>query len=273
LLLNTRKKIQPEVVPTLLGLFVLLCITFACNTRQEGCLNPDASNFDLDAERACDACCTFPTLTCTLSQKWDGDNFIPTDTFFDKNLKPYFIVDIQYFLSAWSWKSLENETYTVDSTVADCAGQVFTYTNDINIVDPRRFVYTLGTFRIAPIIDTLSFHMGLVEDFSCLNDTLDETPVILTASSPLWNPATGALSTMRLILNRNPVDTLQDTIFIDLHHRFSIPYSYTFKRGVNYSFLLSVNYALWFENADVDDLSSFTTAVIQGLEGSITKTQ
>jgi hypothetical protein len=273
LLLNTRRKIWPEGIVFLLTSLVLIIIGWGCNTRDAGCLNPDANNFDLNAERDCDGCCTFPALSLTLSQKWDTRNFLTTDTFFDLNQQPYQIVDIQYFLSSWTWKSVDDNVFTVDSTTADCAGQDLKYTPDINLIEPRLFVYPLGTFRIAPQMDTVTFHLGLVEDFSCLDDTLSTTPAILTPASPLWNPATQALSSIRLIVNRNIMDTIFDTVFIDLHHPFTVPYSYEFKRGANYSFSLTVNYALWFQQVRIEDLNSFPSSIAQGLEGSFSRTQ
>jgi len=246
---------------------------WGCNTRTAGCLNPNANNFDFNAERDCDDCCTFPVMSVTLSQKWNEKNFATTDTIFDVNDSAYQIVDIQYFLSSWSWHGVDQNRYTVDSILADCAGATLTYTPDINLIEPRLFVYPLGIFRIAPEIDSVSFHMGLTEDYSCLNDTVSTTPDILTPASPLWNPTTKALSTIRLVLNKNIADSLFDTLFIDLHHSFTVPYPYELKRGTNYSFLLTVNYALWFQQVNVNDENSFQSSIEQGLEGSFSKTE
>jgi len=250
-----------------------MLVTWRCNTRIEGCLDPNARNFDFVAEVACDGCCTYPVATFTLSQKWNAENFSTTDTLFDMNSNPYQIVDIRYFLSSWTWKGFDNSIYTIDSTEADCAGDKLRYTEDINAVESRIFVYPLGFIRQAPIIDSLAFHLGLVEDFSCLVDTLSSTPDILTPASPLWNPATGALSAMRLIVNRNIADTIVDTVFIDLHQLFAIGYLHEFDLGADYSFLLTVNYAMWFQQVNIADLNSFGVSVSQGLEGSMTRTQ
>ena len=272
MLLNTRRKRWPERIVFLLMCSSLFIAEWGCNTRTAGCLDPNANNFDFNAERDCDGCCTFPVMSVTLSQKWNDKNFATTDTFYDSQNNAYQIVDIQYFLSSWSWKDADHNLYTVDSIAADCAGETLTYTPDINLIEPRLFVYPLGTFRISPVIDTIAFHLGLVEDFSCLNDTSTTTPGILTPASPLWNPDTKTLSTIRLVLNINIVDSLLDTVYIDLHHPFSIPYQHELKRGTNYSFLLTVNYALWFQYVNIEDLNSLPSAIEQGLEGSFSRT-
>jgi hypothetical protein len=150
---------------------------------------------------------------------------------------------------------------------------MFNYTQDMNAIRPTLFNYTLGTFRKATEIDSMEFHVGLVRDFSCLEDTLSSTPDILTPSSPLWNPTTGMLSTIRLIINRFPTDSIVDTLFIDVHQVEKIAYRAMMTKGANYKFLLTVNYAPWFAGVDVSDLNSFSNSIINGLQGSIQKTQ
>jgi len=270
---NIRRKIRPEQIVILLTMLCFVLVEWACNTRIEGCLDPNASNFDFTAEQDCDGCCTYPFMTFTLSQKWNNENFSTADTLYDLNQNPYKIVDIRYFLSSWTWKGVDNAAYTVDSTEADCAGHKLRYTKDINAIESRIFIYLLGNYRQAPVIDSVNFHMGLVEDFECLDDTLSSTPDILTPASPLWNPHTEDLSTMRLVVNRNIVDSVFDTVFIDLHQLFSVSYPHILARGADYSFLLTVNYAMWFEQVDISDLNSFSSSITQGLEGSITRTQ
>ena len=143
----------------------------------------------------------------------------------------------------------------------------------MNAIRPTQFVYPLGTFRIATEIDSLGFLAGLAQDFSCLEDTLSSTPDILTPSSPLWNPLTGTLSTIRLIVNRSLPDSLLDTVFIDLHQVERIAYSAVMDRGTNFSFTVTVNYAPWFSTVDLGDLNSFSTSIANGLPGSFRKTE
>jgi len=260
----------------MVSLLLFACLMWTgwgCNTRIQGCLDPNATNFDLTAEKACDDCCTFPTVSITLSQKWGDNNFSTDNTFFDIHSQPYKIIDLQYFLSSFAWESSFNEVYTVDSSTANCPGEMFNYTNDINVIRPTSFVYTLGSSRMPTEIDSLGFHVGLVEDFSCLDDSLSSTPDILTSSSPLWDPATGTLSTIRLIVNRLPSDTIVDTLFLDVHQAEKIAYRGVMKQGENFSFLLTVNYVSWFSTVDVNDLNSFSTSIATGLPGSIRKTE
>ena len=55
---------------------LVLCLTVltltACYEDTVGCLNPDAANYDLQADEACpDDCCTFPSLAVRVTPRWE----------------------------------------------------------------------------------------------------------------------------------------------------------------------------------------------------------
>jgi hypothetical protein len=269
---NTRKKIQSEPLRLCVAMILMLLGFAGCTTREAGCLDPNASNFDLNADRACDDCCVLPTLSLLLSQQWDGMIFTVPDTFSDVNQKPFIIRDIRFFLSSWQWKNVAGGTYTIDSIQAPCGTGLLRYPPDIVMIDPKNFTFLIGDITVAPIMDSVLFHVGLTSDFDCLDDLDPATPAILTPSSPLFNPDEGALNAIRLVINRNPADTITDTIFIDLVKPITLAYPYHFMRGTNTQFILTVNYADWFREIDVEQISSFTTSVTNGLAGSFRKT-
>jgi len=252
-------------------LFLLFAIT-GCNTKIEGCLELNASNFDFEAESPCDGCCTYPTANLSLTQKWNDGNYTNTDTLYDINHQPYIINDLKYFLSAWSWQDVDGMVYTVDSVSVPCNTEILTYTPDILTADTRKFAYPLGTIRLAPMTDSLFMTFGLVEDFSCLENNDETTPVNLNDQSPLWNSETASLETIRLILQRDLESVTFDTIFITTKLDFRLPYTLFFTKGMNESFNLTVDYAQWFQDADIGDLPSFEISILNHLQGSITPT-
>ena len=50
--------------------FVFICIGWGCSSKEEGCLDYRASNFDFDADKACADCCTYPSLYVDLNHFW-----------------------------------------------------------------------------------------------------------------------------------------------------------------------------------------------------------
>lgn len=269
---NRLKRINAKASVGLLLLSLLLLGSIGCNTRIEGCLDVYADNFDLEAELACKGCCTYPSMTLSLTQKWNDENFSNADTLYDVHQQPYIIQDLKYFLSSFSWRDGNGDLYSVDSVDAACNGETLTYTPDILTTDARQFTYTLGTIRLAPLTDSLYLKFGLAEDFSCLDQNDENTPSNLTEQSPFWNKKTATLETMRLILQRDLDSVTFDTVFLTTNVDFCMAYNLQFKRGYPEKFDLTVDYAVWFQDADVGDLSSFEASVLIHLPGSILPT-
>ena len=267
-----RKITLPDFSGWLLICIVLVIAFSACNTRIEGCLDVNAENFDLNGERDCDGCCTYPSMQLSLTQKWNDDNFANADTLFDSQSQPYRITDLKYFLTTWSWRDGEGNQFTVDTVVGDCNGTPFKFTPDILVIDTRQFLYTLGTMRLAPHLASVNATLGLTVDYSCLDEADENTPPSVTDQSPLWNSQSGKLETIRLILQRDITMEAYDTLYIDYSLGNTIGYDLELEKGIDTPLELSVNYAQWFKDINVSDLSSFETSLRNNIPGSIIRT-
>ena len=268
----TKKSKLPEISLKVGILIGMLLQFFGCTMREAGCLDPNAGNFDLEADKSCDDCCTYPLISLTLTQKWDTTNFRITDTFYDLNQQPFLIHDLRYFLTAWSWTSGTGQVYRVDSVETLCNESPFVFYPDILVIEPQRFSYPIGIIRTAPEIDSISFMLGHAQDLSCLDPENPVTPDAVTSASPLWNPDDAMLHAIRLIVDRNLADTLVDTFYLDVNQTFNIPFPYIMKKGENTSLPVTVNYAEWFRDADVHELTSWLESIMNGLEGSFSQT-
>jgi hypothetical protein len=270
---KTIKRIKRPDPVIKIVVFILLVLTWAgCNTRIEGCLEANAENFDLNAERPCDGCCTYPSMSLSLTQKWNGDNFSNADTLMDANGQPFKIIDLKYFLSSWVWSNSEGALFTVDSVDAGCDESTLRFTTDNTVIDTRQFVYTLGTIRQSPLMDAVHFTFGLKQDFSCLDATDPNTPSSLTDQSPLWNEQSSTLETLRLIIQRSLDNETVDTVYINSLMDVRLDYALQLAPGIDTQLDLTVNYAQWFIDADVTDLSSFGTSINTNFAGSIIPT-
>ena len=272
MLLNIRRTYLPEWISWLVAGYLVWTLCISCNTRIEGCLDIQAENFDFSAERACDDCCTYPSMLLSLSQKWDDENFSNTDTFYDVDQQPYQIIDLTYFLSSWSWTDAQDNLYTVDSVEAACNGSLRRFTPDIITIDTRHFSYILGTIRQSPVIDSLSFFLGQTDDYTCLDPNDPDTPPNLDQQGPLWNPATDTLETLRLIIKKDLSVEVYDTLFVTTQFQFGLGYANEIEKGKDATLKLSVNYAQWFATVDIDMLSTFENSIVTHLPGSIQPT-
>ncbi len=257
--------------------FILLVLGYlflatGCNTRVEGCLDVAAANFDLNADRACQDCCTYPVISISLSQKWNDRNFSTADTLLDSNGKLYRINDLKYFLSSWSWIDSGNITYTVDSAEIACNDHILRYTPDIILVDSRQFLYALGTIHKSPTMDSIQLKLGLLPALDCIDEIDSNTPSILSDKSALWNHQLSSRAALRIVLQRDITMETFDTVFIHACENINLGYDLDLKPGIATTLNLSVNYALWFSHVDIQNLNSFETSILTGIPGSLFKT-
>ena len=47
---------------------------FSCAEKQEGCLDVYATNFEFEADKVCEDCCTYPVFELEVSHYWDSSN-------------------------------------------------------------------------------------------------------------------------------------------------------------------------------------------------------
>lgn len=267
-----RKISLPEQFVWIVAASLFVFTGTGCNTKIEGCLEANAENFDLNAERPCSGCCTYPSMNLSLTQKWNDRNFTNSDTLYDIHSNPYKILDLKYYLSSWAWLDTEGVYYTVDSVEAGCNDAMLRFTTDNLIIDSKQFVYTIGTIRRSPLMDSLRFTLGLHQDFSCLDTSDPDTPASLTDQSPLWSGESSSLETLRIIVQRQLDQGATDTLYINTRLDVRLGYLLQLRPGTDAQINLTVNYAQWFLGADVSDLTSFSNSIIANFEGSIIRT-
>ncbi len=245
---------------TFLTLVAGLLLLTGCVTRERGCLDIAASNFDLDADQACDDCCVYPVATLTLTQQYDGFNFRISDTLYDTNGSPYKIRDMKYILSSWSWTD-DHQRYTVDSVGFTCATGEVVIPSDILLIDTRQFVYTIGSFRLFPEIDSVFLTIGFPQALECVDPFNDSTQVILSNQSALWDSVNMSRAAVRMIVQRDLTMEVFDTLFVHMNEDIGLLYSYQFVPGFDPKIRLTVDYTLWFSDVDITDLTTFITSV------------
>lgn len=242
----------------------------SCNTRIEGCLDINAKNFDLDAEKACDDCCEYPPILLSVSPKWNDKNFTTLDTFFDINGASYKIIDLKYILSSFSWNGTEGIVYSIDSAEIDCGPNTTTYTPDIILINPGKVDYILDSIRLFPSISSFKMKLGWSPHLECVDETSENVPVLFSDESAVWDSAQNARAAVRIILQRDISMEVFDTLFVHTCQEILIQYDLALQPGMDTRLKVSVNYAQWFMDALVHDLTSFSPSIEGNIEGSFT---
>lgn len=262
------------------GIFCLLLLMISsvifgsCNIKQEGCLDIAAENFDLNADKSCDGCCKYPSVSISLSQKWNEENFNKDTsvTYPDINGQHFKIIDLKYLLSSFAWIDEDEQTYTIDSSDIACNNESVRYTHDLIVVEPKKFVYVLDTFKLSPAVRSLNLKLGWKEELQCVDETSEDIPSEFSNASPLWDTMADSRAAIRIILQRNLNLYQFDTLYIHTCQELSMPYEFNFVPGKDTQLNISVNYAQWFQAADVNNLNSISSSVVENIEGSFTRT-
>lgn len=85
---------------------VLTLVLYSCAEKQEGCLDVYATNFEFEADKVCEDCCTYPVFELEVSHYWDSlESFSYSDPVFEQqdstdtiwiNQLGFFISDVRF---------------------------------------------------------------------------------------------------------------------------------------------------------------------------------
>lgn len=255
----------------LLILGITGCLFTGCILREEGCLDFAASNFDLQAEKACSSCCQYPVLSLFLDQKWNENVFHTDSIYFDQAGNPYHIRDLRYLLSSFVWSGVEG-TFSAAAEEIDCGNIAVPYTPDLLLIEPKKFLYPIDSVRFHPAVSELRFKTGWIPELSCVDGGRTDIPALLSDKSILWDPDLSSRAAIFLVVERDTTLDILDTFYIHSCTEQQIGYEDEFVPGTNTQFNISVNYATWFQDVLVTEPNSFVESILENMPGTFTRT-
>jgi len=146
----------------------------ACYEPVEGCLNPRANNFDLDADEACTDCCTLPELSISFNAVWDDGTTVEDirlDTFYlDAMNNPWRFKRLRFYWSDFIIENIAGDLLEIQDSldVAIAMGvdtSMTTVKDDFLLVDidGANGSFTIGTFEATGIMRSLDGVMGIAQ--------------------------------------------------------------------------------------------------------------
>ncbi len=144
---------------------IILTLSFSsCYENQEGCLDTNSSNYDVTADIECEDCCTYPTLSLLVAYGLDDTSYNRIDTISNDINIDFVIEDAQIYFSNISLGD-GNEEYRIEETFeySDINGDDQVAIDDIVLVKPTIFRYTLGTFTKSNDYTSLMINLGIPE--------------------------------------------------------------------------------------------------------------
>ncbi|MFM9946750.1 MAG: MbnP family protein [Saprospiraceae bacterium] len=143
-------------------LSLMLCCTLllpACYEPKEGCLDAQATNFELDADEACPDCCEYPSLQLALRHRivlfgQEDDRFSTDSVYYDGSGQPFRFKNIRFYLSnvrlVRSDGSVAMVSDTIELNLYDPSGapRKATVEDNFLLANPLfEQTYTIGAFR------------------------------------------------------------------------------------------------------------------------------
>jgi hypothetical protein len=152
---------MPERIGVILLVFT--CILPGCYERQEGCLDPDAINYDVSAD--INANCQYPNVSISVAHNWGDSVFSYDTTYLDLNGEPFQIKFMGFFLRDFEVEvndslipisNKKNEVRLQDGTFIQ-------YPEEIVFVEVRNFDATIDSLTVYDAWSALNVEIGLAE--------------------------------------------------------------------------------------------------------------
>jgi hypothetical protein len=168
--------------------FLLLTMLFSCYEAVDGCLDPDATNYDVDADNECEDCCTLPTFAILMSYLVDGESYIQGNSF-RVSQEGLIMEDFHFFISDIKLIDPEgNEiNYEDDFLIYDNNRSGESIKDDFKYFASNQFRGTLEGLRYSGIIEEISFNIGLTERINNYNkDSLEVNTELSRAPDSIY---------------------------------------------------------------------------------------
>ncbi len=261
---------QSAVGSQQLAVLVIVCILFtACFQPESGCLDVEATNFELAADEPCDSdnsatsCpCTYPILSFdTMSYVVEKSDYQP-NTFYRINSQFIQIQSIQFYLSGFQFRRTSGEWVGVADTISlavlneDNQLETQVFADDFVLVNQQPSI-DMGAIKQHGTFDSLRFVLGIEAPANSTDpDSINRTShALLESDLHTGDQATGyifnqliffrdTLSSTAITLNITAADFAGQLDLMEL----KMPFSYETPIGKDFSLgTLQVDHAKWFD--------------------------
>ena len=149
----------------LLSISSLIILLNSCEEPTEGCLDTFSSNYNLFADRECEDCCTYPSLSFTTSYLYGEDNNIDSSLYYQNSASSYFKLRSFYLVLSEFTLRGDNGEYAVRSKTEDKV-----IVDDLLGIRFKSSSNSPGSISIEDSIRTVDFRLGLPEGLDTPDD-------------------------------------------------------------------------------------------------------
>jgi len=247
--------------------FAGLATFFGCE-EDPGCLDVQATNYQVDAEAPCGDCCTYPELRVSLRHRWVREDttlaFGNDTTFFSVNGYQLQFPDVQYYMTNVRFVRADGTEVLLDDELDITIGSgadttTITVPDNVLLVEAGSFqTYVPGSYRYEGTFTELRFELGVTAPANQATPDAYPDDHPLAQQSPSMYASDEGYTFSRTAVITDPADTVArviNTTETQMPQTVSLPITFTLDRGFNTSITLAVNYRAWFSNVDWDQQS------------------
>ncbi|MDX1684202.1 MAG: hypothetical protein R3275_03140 [Saprospiraceae bacterium] len=168
-------------------------ILFGCYDNQEACLDPEATNFDPEADKSC--CCTYPQLKLDVVYQYDTLTFSENQSFEHDIHGQISVIDFGLIFHSFSLSD-NIDTFPVTDTrsfwISEGTDSSMMMLTDDFILFGDRFNYTVGTFVPIGGFKQMIISTGLSDQQNrILPATLQNHPLATLDQRGYWDSLSG----------------------------------------------------------------------------------
>lgn len=237
-------------------------ITFllsSCYSNIEGCLDPESTNYGIEADVSCEDCCEYPILQLNIFHNNGEETFNLGDTIKNNFDQEVILLGYVYLLSDFYVNTEDGFAHEVEDTInVSKLDGVEWVKEDVIRVKRSKFSYDIGTTTFKGDVSTISFRTGILEDLNSFEiitpnsgNSLTTDPDTLLQTNPRQ------YVTQRILAVPGP--EFNDTLVYDVVNSeginfINIPVEYTSSRGLDKELEIIADYGLWFENINFETM-------------------
>lgn len=234
-------------------LFALLTTTliFSCYSPEEGCLDPEATNYSISGDSDCESCCEYPDLKLSIFHENADTTFNLKDTITNDLGQQISLLDFVYLLSDFEIKVSDSSYEVIDSVSLNVNDGIDYVKDDVIRVSRDAFTFDLGTIIFDGNITEITFRTGL---HNLLNENrftneIDDHP-LTTDPDTLFQEDTGTYVFQRIKIAQGT--SFLDTITYNVTTAYDISFPIIFEsiRGTDKTIIIEAQYDKWFEGID-----------------------
>jgi hypothetical protein len=257
-------------------LAVIVGLLLACNVRVEGCLDIEASNFDITVDINDPDVCNYPDLILKVQYSWDTLSFSKDDFFTNDLGQQMAFNDLYLLVSQFALNGVELGHLVVENRTdwflkEGDGGEYIKAIDDFTFVDYSKFSFVLGEWRTTDFVDRLDFFAGVPDTLTPTDvDSLNDDHVLREART-FYSAETNEFASARFIIARDSARIELDTFVISSGPlAYSFPLSQQLNRGKNDNIEIKIDFYSIFRDVDLDqDSTSIAQQLAVNLKGAI----